>query len=184
MYHINGLSTYAFLWICNSIKWPNSAHFRDIMLRNPSDLDLDLSRSLKVKSDSVIGLPIYGFLLVSDRNIWPSSAPIHRFEIWVTLTQGQMWCGHWTLHTWFPIYNHIFISHRLALMSMQKCFLLSLIIKLKLRLNANAPNDLKMTLSVSRSKVCHIRTTSTYESQISLRFALRSLVFQTIVRGF
>ncbi len=34
------------------------------MLQNLSDLDFDLSRSLKVKCDSVIGLHIYGFLLM------------------------------------------------------------------------------------------------------------------------
>ena len=46
------------------------------MLRNLSDLDFDLSRSLKVKCDGVIGLPIYGFLLMFNSNIWPNSAPL------------------------------------------------------------------------------------------------------------
>ncbi len=32
--------------------------------QNLSDLDFDLSRSLKAKFDSSIGLPIYGFLLM------------------------------------------------------------------------------------------------------------------------
>ncbi len=32
--------------------------------------------SLKVKCDSVIGLPIYGFLLMFNRNIWPNSTPL------------------------------------------------------------------------------------------------------------
>ena len=41
-----------------------------------SDLDIDLTRSLKVKCDSVIGLPIYGFLLLFNINIWPNSAPL------------------------------------------------------------------------------------------------------------
>ncbi len=36
------------------------------------DLDFDLWRSLKVKSDGAIGLPLYGFLLVFNSNIWPS----------------------------------------------------------------------------------------------------------------
>ena len=40
-----------------------------IRLWNLSDLDFDLSMSLKVKYDSVIGLPIYGFLLVFNSNI-------------------------------------------------------------------------------------------------------------------
>ncbi len=43
-------------------------------LRNWSDLDFDISRSLKVKYDSVIGLTIYAFL--SMFNIWPNSAPL------------------------------------------------------------------------------------------------------------
>ena len=38
-------------------------------LQNLSDLDFDLSRSLKVKSDSGTGLPIYGFLLMFNSNI-------------------------------------------------------------------------------------------------------------------
>ncbi len=42
------------------------------MLRNLGELDFDLSRSLKVKSDSVIGLAIYGFLLMVNSNIGPN----------------------------------------------------------------------------------------------------------------
>ncbi len=40
---------------------PNSAPLRyyDIRFLNLSDLEFDLSSSLKVKCDSVIGLPIY-----------------------------------------------------------------------------------------------------------------------------
>ncbi len=41
-----------------------------------SDLEIDLSRSLKVKCESVIGLPIYAFLLMFNSNIWPNSAPL------------------------------------------------------------------------------------------------------------
>ncbi len=41
----------------------NSAHSQDIRLQNLSDLEFDLSWSLKVKGDGDIGLPIYGFLL-------------------------------------------------------------------------------------------------------------------------
>ena len=33
-------------------------------LQNLSDIDFDLLRSLKVKCDGVIGLPMYGFLLI------------------------------------------------------------------------------------------------------------------------
>ncbi len=63
----------------NSNTWPNSASFaRYIRLWNLSDLDFDLLRSLKVKYDSVIRLPLYGFLLLFNNNIWPScnSAPL------------------------------------------------------------------------------------------------------------
>ena len=40
--------------------------------QNQSDLDFDLSRSLKVKSDDVIGLTIYSFLLMVNSNIDPN----------------------------------------------------------------------------------------------------------------
>ncbi len=40
------------------------------------DFDFDLSRSLKVKSDDVIELAIYGFLLMVYSNIGPNSAPL------------------------------------------------------------------------------------------------------------
>ena len=43
------------------------------MFQNLSDLDFDLSISLKVKCDWVTGLPI-DFLVVSIGNIWPNSA--------------------------------------------------------------------------------------------------------------
>ncbi len=46
------------------------------MLRNRSDFDFDLSGSFKVKYNSIIGLPIYGFLVVSSSNIWPNSPPL------------------------------------------------------------------------------------------------------------
>ena len=46
------------------------------MLRNLGDLDFYLSMSLKLKCDSVIGLPICGFLVVSNSNIWPNTAPL------------------------------------------------------------------------------------------------------------
>ncbi len=48
----------------NSNIWPNSAPLQDIRLQNLSDLEFDLSRSLKVKCDDVIGLVIHGFLLI------------------------------------------------------------------------------------------------------------------------
>ncbi len=55
-----GVSLYAFLLMFNSNIWPNSASLQDIRLRNLSDHNFDLSRSLKVKCD-VIGLAIHGF---------------------------------------------------------------------------------------------------------------------------
>ncbi len=46
------------------------------MLQNLSDLDFGLSRSIKVKCDSVIGLSLYAFLLMFNNNLWPNSAPL------------------------------------------------------------------------------------------------------------
>ncbi len=45
-----------------------------------SDLDFDLSRSLKVKCHFVIGLTIYSFLMVNS-NIWPNLAPIRDIRL-------------------------------------------------------------------------------------------------------
>ncbi len=48
----------------------------------PLDLTLsDLERSLRVKCDSVIGLPIYAFLLMFNSNIWPKSAPLQDIRL-------------------------------------------------------------------------------------------------------
>ncbi len=45
--------------------WPNSSPLQDKRLQNLSDLEFDLSRSLKVKCDDVIGLVIIrGYLLI------------------------------------------------------------------------------------------------------------------------
>ena len=60
----------------NSNIWPNLTRLQDIRLCNPFDLDFDLSRSLKVKTDGVIGLAIYGFLLMVNSNMGPISAPL------------------------------------------------------------------------------------------------------------
>ena len=43
-------------------------------LRNLGDLEFYLSTSLKVKWHSAIGLPIYGFLLMINSNIWHNMA--------------------------------------------------------------------------------------------------------------
>ncbi len=48
----------------NANIWSNSAPLQDTKLRNLSDIHYDLSRSLKVKCDGVIGLSIYGFLFI------------------------------------------------------------------------------------------------------------------------
>ncbi len=52
----------------NGNIWPNTALLQDISLQTMSDLELDLSRSFKVKSNlnGAAGLPIYDFLLVSN----------------------------------------------------------------------------------------------------------------------
>ncbi len=64
-----------FLLMLNTSIWLNFAPLRD-MFQNLSDLDFDISMSLKVKCDRVTGLPIYDFLAVSISNIWPNSAPL------------------------------------------------------------------------------------------------------------
>ncbi len=46
-----------------------------------SDLEFDLSRSLKVKCDDVIGLSLYAFLLMFNSNIWPNSAPLQDIRL-------------------------------------------------------------------------------------------------------
>ena len=55
----------------------------DIRLRNLSDLDFDLSRS-KVTMVTVpwpTGLPIYGFILMLNSNIWPNMARLKHISI-------------------------------------------------------------------------------------------------------
>ncbi len=61
--------------------WTNSGPLQDIRLQNLSDIEFDLSRSLKVKCDSVIGLPIYAFLSVFNSNIWPNFAPLQDIRL-------------------------------------------------------------------------------------------------------
>ncbi len=53
-----GLPIYCFILVPNSNIWPNSTHLRDIKLQRLSDLDFELPRLLKVKSDCAVGLPI------------------------------------------------------------------------------------------------------------------------------
>ncbi len=61
---------------------PNSTPLRDIRLWNLGDLDIDLSMSIKDKSDGVIGLAIYGFLLMVNSNIGPNVAPLWDMTHW------------------------------------------------------------------------------------------------------
>ena len=69
-------SPYGFLLMFNSKIGPKYSLLRDIKLQNLGDLEFDLSRSLKVKCESAIGLPIYGLLLMFNSSIWPNWAPL------------------------------------------------------------------------------------------------------------
>ncbi len=56
---------YGFLVVSSmSNIWPNPASLRAMIFQNLSELDIDLSRRLKVKCDGFIELPTYGFLLI------------------------------------------------------------------------------------------------------------------------
>ncbi len=69
-----GISIYDFILIFNSNIWPNSASLQDISFQ--SDLNIDLSRSLR--SDVIIPMDSSdnAFLLIIYSNIWPNSAPL------------------------------------------------------------------------------------------------------------
>ncbi len=56
------LSIYGFLLSFSNNIGPNSAPLRDIRLQDLSDPDFNILRSLKVKSEDAIGLPINYFL--------------------------------------------------------------------------------------------------------------------------
>ena len=62
-------SPYAFLLMFNSNIWPNSA------------LEFDLSRSLKIKCDGVIRLPVYAFLSMINCSIRPNSVPLQDIRL-------------------------------------------------------------------------------------------------------
>ncbi len=69
------LPIYGFLVISYSNTWANSDPLRDISLRNPSDLDVDLSSSLR----SNVMAPMdsqYMYMLSYNNNIWPNSAAL------------------------------------------------------------------------------------------------------------
>ncbi len=56
-----------------------AALFRDTHLPDLSELDFDLSRSLKVKYNCVLGLPIYDILLLFHGNIF-LSRPLYEIK--------------------------------------------------------------------------------------------------------
>ncbi len=67
---------YGFLLMFNSNIGPNLVPLRDIRLQNPSELDFDFTKSLKVKCYGVIGLTIYDILLMFNSNIGPNYGPL------------------------------------------------------------------------------------------------------------
>ncbi len=123
----NGLSIYAFLLVFNSNIWRNSAPLWDIMLQNLSDLDFDLSMSLKVNCDGVIGLPIFGFLLRFNCNIGLYYAHLRdkRLQNLSDLDQviqGQMWrrC-HWSPHICMVAYYCLIVTQGLTMLLWDTC---------------------------------------------------------------
>ncbi len=50
--------------------------YRSVTTQYSTDLDLGRSMITKVKSDAAIGLPIYGFLLMFNSNLWPNTVPL------------------------------------------------------------------------------------------------------------
>ncbi len=52
-------------YCCFTVSRPNSAPLPDVSFQHPSDLDLELSVSLKVKSDGPIGLPIHNIFFIN-----------------------------------------------------------------------------------------------------------------------
>ncbi len=55
--------------------------YRSATTQNLCDLGFDLSRSLKVKSDDAVGLPIHGFLLMFNGNRGPNSVPLRDIRL-------------------------------------------------------------------------------------------------------
>ncbi len=109
---------YAFLLMFYSNLWPNSAPSQNIRPRNLSDLEFYLLRSLKVRCDSVIRLPISAFLSMFNSNIWPNSAPLHDIrlqnlsDLEFDLSRSNVMMS---MDTWFPIdmySNYMSNSHR------------------------------------------------------------------------
>ncbi len=76
-----GLAIYVSLLIENSNIWGKSLPFRDIRLRNMSDLEFDLSRLLKAKCQGVIGLSEHDFLLMSNSNTGRNYIPLRDIRL-------------------------------------------------------------------------------------------------------
>ncbi len=73
---------YGFLLRFTSNVCPILGLLRHISLQSLSDLDFDLTRSLKVKWDGAVGLPICAyFLLVFNSTTWPNSAPLRDIRL-------------------------------------------------------------------------------------------------------
>ncbi len=95
----------------NSNIWPISAPLREITFPKINDLDIDLSKSLKVKCNHTNRLPIYAFLLMFNSNIWLKSAPLQDTQlqnlsdiVFDPLRSPKVKCdGITCLHIWFPI---------------------------------------------------------------------------------
>ena len=77
------LPIYGFLLMFSSNIGPNQAPLRYtcIWIQNLGEFELDHSRPLKVKCDSAIGLPICGFLLMFNSNIWPNQAHLRDIRL-------------------------------------------------------------------------------------------------------
>ncbi len=56
------------IYSCLTETSPNAASLRNVKLRNLSNIDLDVSKLRKVKSDGTVGLTHYDFLLVFNSN--------------------------------------------------------------------------------------------------------------------
>ncbi len=87
----------------NSNILPISAPLQDTKLRNMSYLDLGLSRPLKVKYDGVIGLSIYGFLLIYISNRMSTS---HRLAVIATQNCFLPVLHHFTVYKYVLFCGH------------------------------------------------------------------------------
>ncbi len=68
------LHSHDFVLVCSSSKYPNVIPLCDKSIWNMSDRNLDLSKSLKIRSGVVFVFRVFDFLLVLfNGNIWPIS---------------------------------------------------------------------------------------------------------------